>query len=127
MTAGGSSYSGTDRTYWVFVVDGHDVTRRGLAGFIDDHPRLCVAGEAASLAEARARLPKARPHIAVLDTDLPDGTGAELCRTLTAADPRLRCVLWSLTADPHQRQAARAAGACGWVGKGLDGQALTAA
>lgn len=127
MTVGLPTSSGRDRGYAVFVVDGHDLTRRGLAGLIDDHPRLRVAGEARCLAQARNRVPAAAPDIAVLDADLPDGTGLELCHTLTAAAPRLRCVLWSLRFDPGLQQAALAAGACGYVGKGATGRALTEA
>lgn len=127
MTVGLPMSSGRDQGYAVFVVDGHDVTRRGLAGLIDDHPQLRVAGEASCLAQARDRVPAAAPDIAVLDADLPDGTGIELCHTLTAAAPRLRCVLWSLRFDPGLQQDALAAGACGYVGKGATGRALTEA
>ena len=69
----------------VFLVDDHEVVRRGVAEVLEDDPGITVAGEAGSCAEALARVPAVRPDVVVVDMRLPDGDGAELCRGLRAA------------------------------------------
>ena len=76
----------------VFLVDDHEVVRRGLADLLGADPELTVVGEAATVAEALARIPAAAPDVAVLDVRLPDGSGIDLCRDLLAADDHLRCL-----------------------------------
>ena len=71
----------------VFLVDDHELVRRGVAELIDDEPDLTVVGQASSVAEAMARAPALGPDVAVLDVRLPDGNGVELCRDLRAALP----------------------------------------
>ncbi len=81
----------------VFLVDDHEIVRDGLRVLIDPHDDLEVAGEAASCAEARELIPLIDPDIAVVDVGLPDGSGLDLCRELTASSPGLR----SLLLTPH--------------------------
>ena len=71
----------------VFLVDDHEVVRRGLAELLGSDPELTVVGEAANMAESLARIPAAGPDVAVLDIRLPDGSGIDLCRDLIAAHP----------------------------------------
>ncbi len=71
----------------VFLVDDHEVVRRGLIDLLGADPDLQVVGEAGTVAEALARIPAARPDVAVLDVRLPDGNGIELCRDLLSDLP----------------------------------------
>ena len=66
----------------VFLVDDHEVVRRGLIDLLSADPDLEVIGEAGSVAAAMAQIPTLRPDVAVLDVRLPDGNGIELCREL---------------------------------------------
>jgi len=108
----------------VFLVDDHEVVRRGLIGLLRGDPELEVVGEAASAAEAMARIPALRPDVVVLDVRLPDGNGTELCRDLLSAMPGLRCLmLTSLTSDQAMTEAILA-GASGYVVKDVKGMQL---
>lgn len=111
----------------VFLVDDHEVVRRGVAEVLEDDPDITVAGEAGTVAEALARVPAVRPDVVVLDMRLPDGNGAELCRQLLLQLPELRCLM--LTSYPEQaaRDAARRAGAAGFLLKQVRGVALVSA
>ena len=66
----------------VFLVDEHEVVRRGLIDLLNADDELEVVGEAGSVAQAMARIPALQPDVAVLDVRLPDGNGIELCRDL---------------------------------------------
>ena len=77
----------------VFLVDDHEVVRRGLIDLLSADPELDVIGEADSVAQALARIPAAAPDVAVLDVRLPDGNGIELCRDLLSRLPDLRCLI----------------------------------
>ena len=77
----------------VFLVDDHEVVRRGVAEVLEDDPGITVAGEAGSVAEALARVPAVRPDVVVLDMRLPDGDGAELCRGPARSASR-GCAAW---------------------------------
>jgi len=108
----------------VFLVDDHEVVRRGLAGLLDNTPDLEVVGEAGSVAEAMASIPALRPDVAVLDLRLPDGNGVELCRDLLSEMPDLRCLmLTSCTTDEAMLDAVLA-GASGYLVKDVKGLEL---
>ena len=101
----------------VFLVDDHEVVRRGLIDLLGADPELDVVGEAGSVAEAMARIPAACPDVALLDVRLPDGNGIELCRDLLSRMPDLRClILTSYTSDEAMLDAILA-GASGYVSR----------
>jgi len=111
----------------VFLVDDHEVVRRGLIDLLRTDPELDVVGEAGSVAEAMARIPTARPDVAVLDVQLPDGNGIELCRDLLSSMADLRCLmLTSFTSDEAMLDAILA-GASGYVVKDIKGMDLARA
>ncbi|ODQ93850.1 hypoxia response regulator transcription factor DosR/DevR [Mycolicibacterium holsaticum] len=111
----------------VFLVDDHEVVRRGLIDLLDSDPDLEVVGEAGSVAQAMARIPALQPDVAVLDVRLPDGNGIELCRDLLSRLPDLRCLmLTSFTSDEAMLDAILA-GASGYVVKDIKGMELAQA
>jgi two-component system response regulator DevR len=111
----------------VFLVDDHEVVRRGVAEVLEDDPGITVAGEAGSMAEALARVPAVRPDLVVLDMRLPDGDGAELCRGLRERVPGLRCLVLTSFSEEDARDAAVRAGASGFLLKQVRGPALVSA
>ena len=111
----------------VFLVDDHEVVRRGLAGLLASDPELEIVGEAGSVSEAKARIPALKPDVVVLDVRLPDGNGIELCRDLVSEHPDLRCLmLTSFTSDEAMLEAILA-GASGYVVKDIKGMELAQA
>jgi two-component system, NarL family, response regulator DevR len=111
----------------VFLVDDHEVVRRGLADLLASDPDLEVIGDAGSVSEARVRIPALNPDVAVLDVRLPDGNGIELCRDLLSELPELRCLmLTSFTSDEAMLEAILA-GASGYVVKDIRGMELAQA
>lgn len=105
----------------VFLVDDHEIVRRGLIDLIDAEPDLAVIGEAASCAQAMVRIPLLRPDVAVLDVRLPDGNGVELCRELLSGLPDLRCLILTSYPDEQAMLDAILAGAAGYVVKDIRG------
>ncbi|HEY8732753.1 MAG TPA: response regulator transcription factor [Candidatus Limnocylindria bacterium] len=100
----------------VFVLDDHEIVRRGVAELIGAEPDLEVVGEASTAAEAIRRIPAAQPDVAVLDARLPDGSGIEVCREVRAEHPEIRClILTSYDDDDEAIFAAVLAGASGYV------------
>jgi two-component system response regulator DevR len=111
----------------VFLVDDHEVVRRGIVELLGSDSELDVVGEAGSVAEAMTRISAARPDVAVLDVRLPDGSGIELCRDLLSDIPELRCLmLTSFTSDEAMLDAVLA-GASGYVVKDIKGMELARA
>ena len=108
----------------VFLVDDHQIVRRGVADFMLDEPDLEVVGEAASVDEALTRIPAAQPDVAVLDVRLPDGSGVELCRELRSRMPELACLMLTSYADDEALFDAIMAGASGFVLKRVLGTDL---
>jgi DNA-binding NarL/FixJ family response regulator len=111
----------------VFLVDDHEVVRRGVAEVLEDDPGITVAGEAGSVADALARVPAVRPDVVVIDMRLPDGNGAELCRALRARVPDQFCLVLTSYSEQDALQAAREAGARGFLLKQVRGPALVSA
>ncbi|WP_063002003.1 response regulator [Nocardia mikamii] len=111
----------------VFLVDDHEIVRRGLSDLLDGDPELSVIGEAGSVSQALARIPALRPDVAVLDVRLPDGNGIELCRELLSKVDGLRCLILTSFTDEHAMLDAILAGASGYVVKDIKGMELARA
>ncbi|GAA5075810.1 MULTISPECIES: response regulator [Nocardia] len=111
----------------VFLVDDHEIVRRGLIDLLEGDPELTVIGEAGDVAQAMARIPVLRPDVAVLDVRLPDGNGIELCRDLLAEVDGLRCLILTSYTDEQAMLDAILAGASGYVVKNIKGMELAAA
>ncbi|MCX5230421.1 response regulator [Streptomyces sp. NPDC087219] len=111
----------------VFLVDDHEVVRRGLRDLIDDEPDMEVVGEAATAEQALARGPALRPAVAVLDVRLPDGDGISVCRELRSRMPDLACLMLTSFDDEDALLDAIMAGAAGYVLKQIKGSDLVAA
>ena len=108
----------------VFLLDDHELVRRGLADLLDVEPDLEVVGEASSVAEAMARIPAAQPQVAVLDVRLPDGSGVEVCRDIRSQMPDVRCLMLTSFSDDEALFDAIMAGASGYVLKEIRGNDL---
>ena len=111
----------------VFLVDDHEIVRRGIADLLGEEPDLDVIGEAASVTEALALMPAAAPDVAVLDIRLPDGNGIELCRELRSRLPSVQCLMLTSFADDEALFDAIMAGASGFVLKQILGGDLVTA
>ena len=114
-------------TLTVFVVDDHEVVRRGLTDLLNQADGLTVIGAAATAAQAMARVPELHPDVAVLDVSLPDGNGAEVCRELRTLLPDLQCLMLTSYTDEQAMMDAFLAGAAGFVIKDITGVDLVAA
>ncbi|MEU8900035.1 response regulator transcription factor [Nocardia sp. NPDC048505] len=111
----------------VFLVDDHEIVRRGLIDLLESDPELSVIGEAGDVAQAMAGIRALRPDVAVLDVRLPDGNGIELCRDLLAENEELRCLILTSYTDEHAMLDAILAGAGGYVVKNIKGMELAEA
>jgi DNA-binding NarL/FixJ family response regulator len=111
----------------VFILDDHEVVRRGLRELFDAEDDLTVVGEGATAEEALARVPSTKPDVAVLDVRLPDGDGVEVCRDLRSAMPALKCLMLTSFADDEALFSAILAGASGYVLKQIKGSDLVSA
>ena len=111
----------------VFLVDDHEMVRRGVAELLDEEDDLTVIGQAALMSEALARIPALRPDVAVLDIRLPDGNGVELCRELRSRLPDLHCLMLTSFTDEQAMMDAILAGAAGYVIKDIKGLDLVSA
>ncbi|WP_067901793.1 response regulator [Nocardia vaccinii] len=111
----------------VFLVDDHEIVRRGLIELLEDDPELTVIGEAGDVTHALARIPALRPDVAVLDVRLPDGNGIELCRELLSKVEGLRCLILTSFTDQQAMLDAILAGASGYAVKDIKGMELAEA
>jgi DNA-binding NarL/FixJ family response regulator len=108
----------------VFLLDDHEVVRRGVRELLEAEDDLDVVGEAGTAAEALARIPATRPDVAVLDVRLPDGDGVEVCRDIRSEHPEVACVMLTSFADDDAVYAAIMAGAAGYLLKQVRGTDL---
>ncbi len=108
----------------MFLLDDHEIVRRGLRELIDGEEDLEVAGEAGTAAEALARIPAAQPDVAVLDVRLPDGDGVSVCRDIRSTHPEVQCLMLTSFADDEALFSAIMAGAAGYVLKQVKGTDL---
>lgn len=108
----------------VFLLDDHEVVRRGLHDLLDGEPDIEIVGESGSAREAAARIPALRPTVAVLDARLPDGSGIDVCRDIRSADPSIQALILTSYDDDEALFAAIMAGASGYVLKQVGGTDL---
>jgi DNA-binding NarL/FixJ family response regulator len=108
----------------IFLLDDHEVVRRGVAELLRSEPGFEIVGEASTAAEAMARIPALRPDVAVLDVRLPDGNGVEVCREVRSRVPALACLMLTSFADDEALFDAIMAGASGYVLKQIRGNDL---
>jgi two-component system, NarL family, response regulator DevR len=108
----------------VFLLDDHEIVRRGLIDLLDTTTDITVVGEAATALEALHRIPAVRPDVAVLDTRLPDGSGVDVCREIRSSLPDTRCIILTSYDDDEALFAAVMAGAAGYLLKQIGGRSL---
>ncbi|MEO6087130.1 MAG: response regulator transcription factor [Umezawaea sp.] len=111
----------------VLLVDDHEVVRRGLREMLDDEDDIQVVAEAGGVAEAVAQASFARPDVAVVDVQLPDGNGVELCKRLRTLPDGPRCLVLTAFDDEEALVGAIMAGASGYLLKQVRGQDLVTA
>jgi len=108
----------------VFLVDDHELVRRGVAELLEADPGIRVVGEASTVEQGRGRILATSPDVALLDVRLPDGSGIDLCRELRARMPEVRCVMLTAYDDDEAMMAAVIADAAGYVLKDIRGSGL---
>ncbi|MFJ6085623.1 response regulator [Streptomyces sp. NPDC092369] len=111
----------------VFLLDDHEVVRRGVHELLSVEDDIEVVGEAGTAADALVRIPATRPDVAVLDVRLPDGSGVEVCREIRSQDESVRCLMLTSFADDEALFDAIMAGASGYVLKAIRGTELLSA
>ncbi len=111
-------------TIRVFLLDDHELVRRGLTDLLGSTEDLEVVGEAGTAAEALRRIPAARPDVALLDARLPDGSGIDVCREIRSTHPAVRCLVLTSYDDDEALFSAVMAGAAGYLLKQIRGSSL---
>jgi len=111
----------------VFLVDDHEIVRRGLKGLLEAEPDIDVVGEASTAESTMNRVLVAKPEVALLDVRLPDGDGVTLCRDIRSALPDTVCLMLTAYGDDEALLGAIMAGAAGYVMKQVSGTELVGA
>jgi DNA-binding NarL/FixJ family response regulator len=111
----------------VFLLDDHEIVRRGVRDLLETEPDITVIGEAGTAAAALARIPALKPDVAVLDIRLPDGDGVTVCRDIRSKMPQLACLMLTSFSDDEALFDAIMAGAAGYVLKQIRGTDLIGA
>jgi two-component system, NarL family, response regulator DevR len=108
----------------VFLLDDHEIVRRGLKELLEQDGDIEVVGESALAQEAIRRIPALRPHVAVLDGRLPDGSGIDVCREIRSRHPEIAALILTSFDDDEALFSAIMAGAAGYVLKQVRGNDL---
>jgi DNA-binding NarL/FixJ family response regulator len=111
----------------VFLLDDHEIVRRGVRDMLEAEPDITVVGEAGTAESALARIPALRPDVAVLDVRLPDGDGVSVCREIRSRMPEIACLMLTSFGDDEALFDAIMAGAAGYVLKQIRGTDLVGA
>jgi DNA-binding NarL/FixJ family response regulator len=111
----------------VFLLDDHEIVRRGVKDVLEAEPGITVVGEAGTAASALARIPALRPDVAVLDVRLPDGDGISVCRDIRSKMPQVACLMLTSYGEDEALFDAIMAGAAGYVLKQIRGTDLAGA
>jgi len=119
--------AGQRRVIGVFLLDDHEIVRRGVRELLEAEPDITVVGEAGTAAAALARIPALRPDVAVLDVRLPDGDGVSVCRDIRSSQPQVACLMLTSFGDDEALFDAIMAGAAGYVLKQIRGTDLVGA
>src|SRR5512133_4163976 len=113
-----------DRPIRVFILDDHELVRRGLTDLLTATDDLIIVGEAATAGDALHRIPAAAPDVALLDARLPDGSGIDVCREIRSTQENVRCLILTSYDDDEALFAAVMAGASGYLLKQIHGNNL---
>ncbi|HEX5614519.1 MAG TPA: response regulator transcription factor [Acidimicrobiia bacterium] len=108
----------------VFLLDDHEVVRRGVRDLLEAQADFEVVGEASTAEEGLSRIPPTQPDVAIIDMRLPDGNGVEVCREVRSRDPRIQCLILTSFADDEALFDAIMAGAAGYLLKQIKGNDL---
>ncbi len=108
----------------VFLLDDHEIVRRGLKELLESEGDIEVVGESGLAAEAARRIPALRPDVAVLDGRLPDGSGIDVCREIRSRNPEIAALILTSYDDDEALFSAILAGAAGYVLKQVRGNDL---
>jgi DNA-binding NarL/FixJ family response regulator len=111
----------------VFLLDDHEIVRKGVRDLLEAEPDIRVVGEAGTAESALARIPALRPNVAVLDVRLPDGDGVSVCREIRSKMPEVACLMLTSFGDDEALFDAIMAGAAGYVLKQIRGTDLVGA
>jgi DNA-binding NarL/FixJ family response regulator len=125
-TSVGRTHRGNEKIR-VFILDDHEVVRRGLRELLSTEEDIDVVGEAATMASALGRMAALRPDVAVLDVRLPDGDGVSVCREIRSTLPDIACLMLTGFGDDQALLGAIMAGAAGYVMKQATGTELVGA
>jgi DNA-binding NarL/FixJ family response regulator len=114
-------------TLRVFLLDDHDIVRKGVRALLESAGDIEIVGEASTVVDAKRLIAELLPGVVVLDTQLPDGSGLDLCRELRGLSPESRVLV--LTSDESEESivAAMHAGAAGYVLKQVEATSLLSA
>ena len=116
--------AGAEQHIRIFLLDDHEVVRRGIAELLSAVPGFEIVGEAGTVEQALARVMAAKPDVAVLDARLPDGSGIDVCREIRSALPDTYCLILTSYDDQDAVLASVMAGASGYVRKEVRAAAL---
>ncbi len=108
----------------VFLLDDHEIVRRGIKELLEGEPDIVVVGESGLADEAARRIPALRPDVAILDARLPDGSGIDVCREIRSRDPQIKALILTSYDDDEALFAAIMAGAAGYTLKQVRGSDL---
>ncbi|MGW9211630.1 response regulator [Embleya sp. NPDC055664] len=122
-----ASNADSPATIRVFLLDDHEIVRRGLADLLGAEADIEIVGESASALEAMRRIPALRPDVAVLDGRLPDGSGVDVCRAVRSSFPEINALILTSYDDEDALFSAIMAGAAGYVLKQIRGADLVRA
>jgi DNA-binding NarL/FixJ family response regulator len=111
----------------VFLLDDHELVRRGIRDLLESEGDIQVVGESGSAVEAVRRIPALRPDVAILDGRLPDGSGIDVCRDVRSVDPDIAALILTTFDEDEALFAAIMAGAAGYVLKQVSGSDFVAA
>jgi two-component system response regulator DevR len=108
----------------VYLLDDHDIVRRGIASLLEGEPDIEVVGQSGLAGEGLEEILQLRPDVAVLDAHLPDGSGLDVCREMRSVDPNIKAMILTSYQDDDAISAAILAGAAGYILKQIEGNSL---